>query len=161
VGWVETLFGAKGDVTALQECARAALIFAYGLLLVRVAGRRVFGKWGALDIIVSIMVGSNLSRALTGSAPLLGTMAATAVLMALHWVLAMAAARSTWLSHALEGRAVVLAISGATVPGKLARHSVTEADLNEAIRQSGAARLEETQRITLEPSGKITVLKGG
>jgi uncharacterized membrane protein YcaP (DUF421 family) len=88
-------------------------------------------------------------------------MAATAVLMALHWVLAMAAARSTWLSHALEGRAVVLAISGATVPGKLARHSVTEADLNEAIRQSGAARLEETQRITLEPSGKITVLKGG
>lgn len=60
------LFGSLGHVSWLQECARAAVIFAYGLVLVRVAGRRVFGKWAALDIIVSVIVGSNLSRALTG-----------------------------------------------------------------------------------------------
>jgi uncharacterized membrane protein YcaP (DUF421 family) len=37
------------------------------LAIVRFVGRRVFGEWAALDIIVSIVVGSNLSRALTGS----------------------------------------------------------------------------------------------
>lgn len=82
------LFGPQGHPLWWQECARAALIFAYGLALVRIAGRRVFGKWSALDIIVSVIVGSNLSRALTGSAPLFGTLAATTLLMALHWVLA-------------------------------------------------------------------------
>jgi hypothetical protein len=39
-----------------------------------VAGRRVFGRWAALDIVVAIVVGSNLSRALTGAAQLGGTL---------------------------------------------------------------------------------------
>jgi hypothetical protein len=78
---MNTLFGETGNVTALQECARAILILAYGLAILRLAGRRIFGRWSALDIIVSIIVGSNLSRALTGNAPLLGTIAATTVLI--------------------------------------------------------------------------------
>lgn len=80
----DDLFGITGQVTWVQECARAALIFAYGLLLVRVAGRRAFARWSALDIVVAIIVGSNLSRSLTGSAPLFPTIAATALLMLLH-----------------------------------------------------------------------------
>jgi len=63
---IARVFGG-GPLSALQECVRTVLVFAYGLLLVRLAGRRIFGKWSALDIIVSIMVGSNLSRALTRS----------------------------------------------------------------------------------------------
>ena len=67
---MEHVFGAMGDVSWFQECARSVLIFAYGLALVRSAGRRIFGKWSALDIIVAFVIGSNLSRALTGGAPL-------------------------------------------------------------------------------------------
>lgn len=69
---LNTIFGQMKDLTTGQECGRAVLIFAYGFAMVRVLGRRVFGKWAALDIIISIIVGSNLSRALTGSAPLWG-----------------------------------------------------------------------------------------
>ncbi|MGH8291183.1 MAG: hypothetical protein ACREV7_19635 [Steroidobacteraceae bacterium] len=39
----------------------------------RLAGRRTFARWSALDMIVSIIMGSSLSRALTGAAPLGGT----------------------------------------------------------------------------------------
>src|SRR5918911_1718831 len=88
VDWVATIFGETGHVSALQECARAGLIFVYGLAIVRLLGRRIFGKWAALDIIVSIVVGSNLSRALTGNASLFGTILANTILMVLHWVLA-------------------------------------------------------------------------
>ena len=70
MNWAAAIFGVDAHLSWAQECARAVLVFAYGLLLVRVAGRRIFGKWSALDIIVSIVVGSNLSRALTGSAEL-------------------------------------------------------------------------------------------
>src|SRR3954452_22284637 len=106
------VFGAQGQLLWWQECLRTLLIFAYGLALVRVAGRRVFGKWSALDIIVSIIVSSNLSRALTGSAALLGTIAATTLLMGLHWLLARAAARSPRLSRLVEGPAILLARDG-------------------------------------------------
>ena len=91
---LNAVFGETGRVDLAQECARAALVFLYGFAAVRLTGRRVFGKWAALDIIASIIIGSNLSRALTGSAPLWGTLAATSVLLALHWMLAQAAARS-------------------------------------------------------------------
>ena len=61
---------------------------------------------------VSIVIGSNLSRALTGNAPLFGTLAATTLMFALHWILAHAAMRFVPLSTMLEGRAVILAEAG-------------------------------------------------
>lgn len=153
------LFGTKGAVSPGQECLRALLIFAYGLVLVRVAGRRVFGKWAALDIVVSIIAGSNLSRALTGNAPLAGTLAATTLLMALHWVLARVAARSRRFSELVEGAPIELARAGETRPGSVWWGGISPHDLGEALRQSGVEDVTATRLVMLEPSGKITVLK--
>ena len=155
------MFGARGHVTVLQECARAVLILSYGLVLVRVAGRRIFGKWAAIDIVVSIIVGSNLSRSLTGNAPLVGTLAATTLLIALHWLLAQLAARSKMMSRLLEGTAVDLIVGGEPKGGVAVRHAVSQADIDEALRHTGSNKIEDASRITLEPSGKITVLKAG
>ena len=154
------IFGSDQHLTWFQECDRAIVIFVYGLALVRIAGRRVFGKWAALDIIVSIIVGSNLSRALTGNSPLGGTLAATTLLMALHWVLAQAAARSAWLSGILEGTPIELGRGGSMNQAVLRRDAVSQHDIDEALRQSGVEGVEQTRRMVLEPSGKITVLKG-
>ena len=156
---LEDLFGATSHITWLQECARAVVIFIYGLTLVRLAGRRVFGKWAALDIIVSIVIGSNLSRALTGSAALWETLAATTLLMSLHWALAHAVARSTRLSHLLEGQPIRLGEGGRLEPSALKRHAVSEVDLNEALRSAGLDEASGTRLIVLEPSGKLAVLK--
>src|ERR671939_176607 len=48
--------------------ARGGGFFCFRVAPERVAGRRLFGEWAALDIIVSIIAGSNLIRALTESA---------------------------------------------------------------------------------------------
>lgn len=153
------VFGPKGDITWWQECLRAVLILLYGLVLVRLAGRRVFGKWSALDIIVSILVGSNLSRALTGSAALWGTLAATTLLMALHWLLAHLAARSTTFSKLVEGAPIQLGGGGGLDRSALIRDSISQHDLEEALHQNGIDEVGDSRLILLEPSGKITVLK--
>lgn len=157
--WLHAVFGTKDHLSALQECARAVLIFFYGLALVRIAGRRVFGKWAALDIVVSIIVGSNLSRIVTGNSPVVGTLLATTLLLAMHWFFAHLAARSPALSRLVEGRSIRIADLGRLDPAEAKRHAVTEADLGEALHQSGIERIEETRAITLEPSGKLTILK--
>jgi uncharacterized membrane protein YcaP (DUF421 family) len=155
------IFGAQGHLLWWQECMRAIVIFIYGLALVRIAGRRVFGKWAALDIIVAIIIGSNLSRALTGNAPMGGTLAASTLLMVLHWILAQLAARSTRVSHLVEGTPRTLAQDGRLRRSALLRDSISQHDLEEALRQSGVEHVENAKLIVLEPSGKITVLKGG
>ena len=161
--WLTTaflsIFGSGKDLSVAQECARAALVLAYGLLTVRVVGRRIFGKWSALDIVVSIVIGSNLSRALTGSAPLLCTLVATTVFLLLHWLLAHLAARFPAVSRLLEGQAITIFKEGKADHGARLRHSVSEADLDEALRQSGVTSVNDARQVTLEPSGKITVLK--
>ena len=156
---LETLFGPTGNVTWTQECARAAIIFVYGLVLVRIAGRRVFGQWTAVDIIVAIVTGSTLSRALTGNADLFGTLAATTLLMALHWALAHASARSPALSRLVEGPAVQLAEHGLIDDALLRRHAISPASLDQALRSAGVQTATGARLIVLEPSGKISVVK--
>jgi uncharacterized membrane protein YcaP (DUF421 family) len=156
---LDSIFGPTGNVTSAQECARAALIFVYGLVLVRIAGRRVFGQWTAVDIIVAIVTGSTLSRALTGNANLFGTLAATTLLMALHWGLVHASARWHLLSRLVEGPPVRLAEDGRLDVGLLRRHAISPASLDQALRSAGVEAAAGARLIVLEPSGKISVVK--
>lgn len=156
---IDDIFGATSDLNWMQECARAVLIFSAGLVLVRLAGRRVFSKWTALDITVSIMVGSSLSRALTGNAALWGTLIAVTLLMGLHRILSQASVRSAKLSQLFEGRSIRLAEDGDLNELCLRAHAVTRADLNEALRGAGLEDASDARLIVLEPSGKISVIK--
>src|ERR1700761_6540628 len=156
------VFGVQNHLTIAQESARAVLIFAYGLVLLRLSGPRMFGHWSALDITISIMVGSALARAMTGSAPLVGTMAAAAVMAALHVGLAHWGARNAKVARIFEGKAVTLIDHGRIDHRARKASRISEADLREALRQhgiDGEAKAGNVKRMTLEPSGKLSVVK--
>jgi uncharacterized membrane protein YcaP (DUF421 family) len=154
-----SLFGVENHLTLFQECARAVLIFSYGLLLLRLSGRRTFGHWSALDVILSIIIGSALGRAMTGSASLPGTMAAAAVMSALHVVVAHSTVRSQMLSRVIEGHAVTLVNFGQVDRDACRRHMISQSDLEGALRQEGLDGLDNVKRMTLEPSGKLCIIK--
>ena len=156
---ITDLFGPDGHVNWWQECDRALVVFVYGLAMVRLSSRRVFGSWGALDTIVAIVVGSSLSRVLTGTASVGGTLAATTLLMGLHWVLGKAVAHSDRASKLLEGSAKELARDGKLERAAMLRASISRNDIDEALRQSHIEHLADTRLVMIEPSGKITVLK--
>lgn len=156
------LFGVQNHLSAGQEAARAVLIFLYGLLLLRLSGPRMFGHWSALDIVMSIIVGSALARAMTGSAPLAGTMLAAAVMAGLHVLFAHGVARSQLLARWIEGQPVQLIDHGAIDEATRKANMISEADVREALRQhgiDGEAHAGNVKRMTLEPSGKISVIK--
>ena len=154
------LIGRDGaDLAWWQMSARAALIFAFGLILVRAAGKRVFGKWTAIDIVLSIVIGSNLSRALTGAAPFVETLIATAVLVLLHSLLIAASVRWPRLGHMLKGRGVRLVRDGEVDHAALRRHGIGEQDLQEALREAGLDDASKVREAYLERNGDISVLK--
>ena len=158
---METVFGVEHNVSLAQECARAVLIFFYGLALLRLSGRRTFADWSALDVLISIIIGSNLSRALTGSVPLAGTLGASAVLVGLHVLLAHGVARYKSLSAVIEGKPIELGKGGSVDAQKRRRHMVSEGNLMEALRKKGIEDVRRTERIVIEASGEITVIKAG
>jgi uncharacterized membrane protein YcaP (DUF421 family) len=158
----QAIFGVKDHVSLLQECARAILMFFYGLALLRLSGYRTFAHWSALDITVSIMAGSALARALTGSAPLLGTMAAVAVLVALHLVFAYGVAASKTLARLIEGEPIDLVKAGMLDEKQRIRRALSRIDIEEALRDKqleGLDDLAKVKSMRLEPSGKLSVIK--
>ncbi|MBV9555566.1 MAG: DUF421 domain-containing protein [Pseudolabrys sp.] len=155
-------FGVQNQLSIGQEAARAVLIFFYGLVLLRVCGPRVFGHWSAIDIVISIIVGSALARTMTGSAPLVGTMVATGVLAMLHLIISHLVARNTTLAHIVEGRAVTLIVQGRIDQEARKRNKISESDMHEALREQGVdgeEKIANVKRMTLEPSGKLSVVK--
>ena len=158
---LETVFGLR-DLSVAQECARAVLIFFYGLLMLRLSGRRTFAQMSALDLVISIIEDSNLSRAMTSSAPLWGTLAAVAVLVALHLFMAAVVARSRRLSRLIEGGPVLLAQDGVIHEAARLGCKISLADIAESLREHGLDGLGELHRVRtlmLEPSGKISVVR--
>lgn len=153
------LLGQGPDLLWWQECARAVVVLAYAIAAVRIGRRRVFGKWSPLDMVVSVIVGSSLSRAITGAAELGGTLAATTLLMALHYALTRGVAHWRWFSRVVEGAPHELGRDGQVDAAQLRAYAVSRNDLAEALRQSGVEEVSRTRLLMLEPSGKITVLK--
>ena len=156
------MFGVKDHLTTAQEAARAVLIFVYGFILLRLIGPRLFGRWSAVDYVITIMVGSALARAMTGSAPLVGTMVAAAVMAVLHLILAYGVAHSPTLARVLEGKEVTLIQAGAIDHRARKRELISEADLREGLRQEGIdgeAHAGNVKAMVLEPSGKLSVVK--
>ena len=156
------LFGVENHLSTAQEAARAVLIFCYGLVLLRLSGPRMFGHWSALDIVITIMVGSALARAMTGSAPLVGTMVAAAVMAFLHVGAAHCVARNKKLARIIEGGAVTLIERGCIDNRQRKRSKISEADVCEALREhgiDGIDKLADVKRMTLEPSGNLSIIK--
>lgn len=151
------IFGAKNDISAAQECARAVLVFGYGFGAMRLMGRRILGKWSAVDILLSVIIGSILGRAITGGAPLGGTLLASGLLMCLHWITGKAAARSDKLSKLLEGSPVLLGRDGQINEPIRQSYSISNVDVLEALHEKGLSSIGQADRIIVEPNGKITV----
>ena len=85
-----------GDVNSMQMTFRAIAIYAFMLVLVRMGSRCFLIKATPFDVVVAIMLGSIMSRAINGSAPFLPTVVASAALIGLHWLFAVLAVETSF-----------------------------------------------------------------
>ncbi|WP_265570848.1 DUF421 domain-containing protein [Sphingomicrobium nitratireducens] len=152
--WFET-----GDHSMSSMMARTLIIMTYGIFVIRMSGRRVFANWTAPDIVVAIMFGSSCSRALTGNAPLLPTLAAMTLLLAFHWAVSHLAAQSDLLSDMLEGKPIDLLVDGKVDHALRLKRGISRTVIAEALHQAGIDHVEDAERMVLEPSGTIAVVK--
>lgn len=143
-----------------QMCIRAILIFSYALFLVRLGSTRVFGKSTSFDIVLAVILGSILSRALTGNARFFPTIAASTVLVSLHYVLSKLALRSKRFGHLIKGVEIQLIENGRILLDALKKADMTEHDLKEALRSNGGTDdVRNVKAAYLERSGTLSVLK--
>lgn len=152
------LIGPDEGASLGQLCFRAAILLVFGIACVRIAGRRTFSRYSPLDIVVALIVGSNISRVMTGKAAFFPALAATLVLVILHRLLAWATMHSGWLSLLVKARPIRIVEDGEIDARALRRANFSRDDLIEALRMEQSAGPEEVELATLEGSGKVSVV---
>lgn len=141
-----------------QMSLRAVIIFLYAILLYRVAPRRSFSNLSAQDIVLTVVLGSSLSRSLTGNAPLLPTLAATGLLVVLYVSVTALAPRSKVVSRLLKGRPITLVRDGEVDDEAFRKAHFGENDIAELLRLNGLRDLSEVEEARLERNGQVSVI---
>ena len=138
---------------------RAVVVYVATVLMVRLGKKRFMGQSTAFDVILGIMLGSVVSRAITGNAPFFPALVAAAVLLAMHWLFSALAFRSHRFGQAIKGEPRVLVRDGTIDREAMRRAHMSEHDLWEDLRSEGVSRLEQVAEARLERSGKLSVIK--
>jgi uncharacterized membrane protein YcaP (DUF421 family) len=147
------------DLSAGQVALRTVAVYSFGLVAVRLADRRVLGKNTAFDVVVGVVLGSVLSRAINGTGAILATMGGVAVLLGMHWLLAFVSSKSKRLSVLLKGKPQPLVRDGEILWDEMRRNHISEGDLEEMIRlHGGLLRPEEVGTACLERNGEISAI---
>ena len=156
---IRTLIGPdEGPQTALQLCFRALFLLAFGILCVRIAGRKTFAQASPLDLIVALILGSNLSRMMIGKVSFFPSLAATLTLVVASRLLQMATLHWGLLATLLKSEPVVLVRDGRMDPETMHKHGISEADLAEGMRMEQHEKLHDVRLATLEGGGKISIV---
>lgn len=147
------------DINSLQMGLRTLLIYGATLAIVRVGSKRFLSQATAFDAIVAIMLGSIMSRAINGSAPLLPTAVAGAILVGIHWLIAAIAYYSDSFGNLVKGHPVLLIKDGEVQRKAMRQSSLSSQDLAEALRLgSKVTEPERVQLAYLERNGGISVI---
>lgn len=152
------LIGPDDGANLGQLCARTVILFVFGIFCIRIAGRRTFAQYSPLDIVVAIVVGSNISRIMIGKTAFFPALAATLALVLLHRLVAMASVRWLFVARLIKQPPTLLIRNGEVQEAGLRRADLSRDDLLEGLRMAQVDDPTTVARATLEAGGKISVI---
>ena len=158
---VSQLLGLSADeLTEGQMLVRALIVYVVALLMVRVGEKRFLGKNTAFDVILGIILGSVVSRAITSASGFFAILGAGFALVLLHWLFAAAAFRSDRFGDFVKGRHRVLVEDGDIRWDAMRKSQISRKDLMSALRsEANSDDLQKIKEARLERSGDISFVK--
>lgn len=146
-------------LTVGQVAVRAAVVYIVGIGIVRLGKSRLISRATPLDVILGFILGSLLSRGITGHAAISDTLLATAVLVGIHWLFTAVACHWPRIDAIIKGHAYPLMEDGVLQRHNMLQSHVTMDDLLEAVRLHGLDSLADVQRAMKERNGEVSILK--
>jgi uncharacterized membrane protein YcaP (DUF421 family) len=140
--------------------ARAAVVFAFLMVLTRIIGRRELSSLQPFDLILLIILGDAVQQgltqddySLTGAFLAVGTIAVLQVLVS--WI----SYRFPATRKVIEGTPIIVLQDGEPIEANLKRERLDLDDVAEAARHQGIAHLSDVKWAVLETTGQISFIK--
>jgi uncharacterized membrane protein YcaP (DUF421 family) len=157
---LEQLIGTRQELTVSQMAIRTVLIFFFSLFLIRIAGKRSFGRKMPLDNVLTILLGAILSRAIVGASPFLPILCSSFVLTVLYRIFGGLSYYNKWFGKVVKGNSRVLYKDKKLMEDNMKKSMITHHDLMEGIRiNSNVDSLDKVDTVYEERNGEISVIK--
>ena len=154
--------GANEDYAKLsyiQMVLRTIIVYGVALGLIRLGKRRFLGGYTAFDILMGFVVGSIMSRTITGRENFFSAIIVIVTLMAIHYVISYLTYYYSDASKIVKNDERQLIKNGKVDEEAMQESKLGKNDLLQALRQKGSVQSpEEVESAFLERDGSITVI---
>lgn len=157
---VQWLCAPQGEpLNGWHMALRAAVVYCIAVMLVRIGKKRFLAKPSPFDLVLALMLGSVLSRAITGNAPFLPTIIAGFVLILMHTAFSILTFYSAQIGAVIKGQPVILIKDGEIHWENLRKSQITQRDLVSALRRNAQiTNSADVKMAILERNGEISVI---
>ncbi|MEA2458254.1 MAG: hypothetical protein QOC95_1226 [Thermoleophilaceae bacterium] len=144
-----------------EKALRAALVYGFLLLALRVLGKREISQQNTLDLLVILLVANAVQNGIIGNDnSVTGAVVGAAVLFGLHRLLGGLAYRYPWADRMLDGSPSYLIRDGELVDSTLKHEQISRPELRSLARRQGY-ELSEIGTAILETDGNVTFVRKG
>lgn len=138
----------------------STILFAVSLLIVRLMGKRTLAQLSPFDLLYVIIMGAAIAIPLEdekiklscGIIPVL-------ILTVLNYTLSIVITKNRKIENLLQGPSTVLVRDGEVIVKNLKKERITMADLLLMLRENDVWNINEVEEATIEPNGKLSVIK--
>ncbi|WP_341954093.1 YetF domain-containing protein [Salinibacterium sp. TMP30] len=129
------------------------------IIVLRISGKRTLSQLNIFDFVVTVALGSILATVLSNTDVSWSEGAAAFALLAvLQFIVAWATSRWPRARGVVTSTPVLLFSDGTVRHQALRRARLTESEVHQVIRESGAGDLADIRSVVLESNGKLSVI---
>ncbi|HVE71781.1 MAG TPA: YetF domain-containing protein [Thermoanaerobaculia bacterium] len=139
--------------------ARALLVYAAMLLVIRLLGKRTIGNFTAFDLLIALMLGEVVDEIIYGDVTLLQGFTAIMVVALAKYVTSWLTYWDHGLNRFFEGKPTELVRNGEIVRRGLRHELMNEKEVMAALRLQGVTDLREVKLAMLEVDGLLSVIR--
>ncbi|WP_416150661.1 DUF421 domain-containing protein [Salipaludibacillus sp. HK11] len=153
-------WGGAEDLPIYGFLIRAAIVYVYVFILIKVLGQRSMTAVNPIDFLFGVIIGDVVGEPLAdGEAPLAGPLAAASLIGGVHLGLSYVALKLPRFRRIIEDEPLVLMEKGKILHNEMAKAKVTVEALLMDLRLNSAIDLSEVDYAVLEANGQISVIK--
>ncbi|MEK6546714.1 MAG: YetF domain-containing protein [Bacteroidota bacterium] len=142
-------------IIALKSIA----VYVFIVAAIRLFGKKEFAQLSVVDLVFILLISNAVQNAMVGAdTSLSGGLFAAFALFLTNFAFKKLELVFPGLSKVVEGEPIVLVYQGKLIKGGLVKSSLSEEQLNAAIREHGIPKIEEVDLAVFEVDGNISVL---
>jgi uncharacterized membrane protein YcaP (DUF421 family) len=148
------------EAPILALVVRAAVVYAFLLVVLRVAGRRELAQLTSFDLVLLLVISNAVQNSINaGDNSLAGGLVSALALVVLNWVVGYATWRWRRVERFVQGKPTRIVTDGRVHVGALRSELLTLSELRSALRKQGIAHISDCAQVTLEPDGTLSALR--